>query len=355
MAGEFLRDKMKILANRDIKQLFCRIAGICLFFWLLTEGIVWHVCHQIRLIGGIAVLFALMFGLIAGTCWAYFSRQNRLMEEAAAKVQAFLDGDTDVRIACDEEGEIYRLFHVVNTLAAGLNAQLSKKNQEKEFLKDTISDISHQLKTPLAALNIYNGLMQDGTENMADIQTFVALSEKELDRMEMLVQNLLKITKLDVGSIVFERHMESVSEMMEESREHFRYRAKQEQKHLIYSGDEDVRLLCDRSWLMEAIDNLVKNALDHTKEEDTVSVTWQQFSSVVQIRVMDNGSGIHPEDLYHIFKRFYRSRFSKDTQGLGLGLPLAKAIIEAHGGTKEVDSTLGQGTSFTINFIIIGT
>ena len=355
MAGEFLRDKMKILANRDIKQLFCRIAGICLFFWLLTEGIVWHVCHQIRLIGGIAVLFALMFGLIAGTCWAYFSRQNRLMEEAAAKVQAFLDGDTDVRIAGDEEGEIYRLFHVVNTLAAGLNAQLSKKNQEKEFLKDTISDISHQLKTPLAALNIYNGLMQDGTENMADIQTFAALSEKELDRMEMLVQNLLKITKLDVGSIVFERHMESVSEMMEESREHFRYRAKQEQKHLIYSGDEDVRLLCDRSWLMEAIDNLVKNALDHTKEEDTVSVTWQQFSSVVQIRVMDNGSGIHPEDLYHIFKRFYRSRFSKDTQGLGLGLPLAKSIIEAHGGTIEVDSTLGQGTSFTINFIIIGT
>ena len=355
MAGEFLRDKMKILANRDIKQLFCRIAGICLFFWLLTEGIVWHVCHQIRLIGGIAVLFALMFGLIAGTCWVYFSRQNRLMEEAAAKVQAFLDGDTDVRIACDEEGEIYRLFHVVNTLAAGLNAQLSKKNQEKEFLKDTISDISHQLKTPLAALNIYNGLMQDGTENMADIQTFAALSEKELDRMEMLVQNLLKITKLDAGSIVFERHMESVSEMMEESREHFRYRAKQEQKHLIYSGDEDVRLLCDRSWLMEAIDNLVKNALDHTKEEDTVSVTWQQFSSVVQIRVMDNGSGIHPEDLYHIFKRFYRSRFSKDTQGLGLGLPLAKSIIEAHGGTIEVNSTLGQGTSFTINFIIIGT
>lgn len=355
MAGEFLRDKMKILANRDIKQLFCRIAGICLFFWLLTEGIVWHVCHQIWLIGGIAVLFALMFGLIAGTCWAYFSRQNRLMEEAAAKVQAFLDGDTDVRIACDEEGEIYRLFYVVNTLAAGLNAQLSKKNQEKEFLKDTISDISHQLKTPLAALNIYNGLMQDGTENMADIQTFAALSEKELDRMEMLVQNLLKITKLDVGSIVFERHMESVSEMMEESREHFRYRAKQEQKHLIYSGDEDVRLLCDRSWLMEAIDNLVKNALDHTKEEDTVSVTWQQFSSVVQIRVMDNGSGIHPEDLYHIFKRFYRSRFSKDTQGLGLGLCLAKSIIEAHGGTIEVDSTLGQGTSFTINFIIIGT
>ena len=246
------------------------------------------------------------------------------------------------------KNELYKI-----TIMLKEESEISKK--DKDNLKMSVEDISHQLKTPLAALNIYNGLMQDGTENMADIQTFVALSEKELDRMEMLVQNLLKITKLDVGSIVFERHMESVSEMMEESREHFRYRAKQEQKHLIYSGDEDVRLLCDRSWLMEAIDNLVKNALDHTKEEDTVSVTWQQFSSVVQIRVMDNGSGIHPEDLYHIFKRFYRSRFSKDTQGLGLGLPLAKSIIEAHGGTIEVDSTLGQRTSFTINFIIIGT
>ena len=216
MAGEFLRDKMKILANRDIKQLFCRIAGICLFFWLLTEGIVWHVCHQIRLIGGIAVLFALMFGLIAGTCWAYFSRQNRLMEEAAAKVQAFLDGDTDVRIACDEEGEIYRLFHVVNTLAAGLNAQLSKKNQEKEFLKDTISDISHQLKTPLAALNIYNGLLQDETESLSEVKEFATLSEQELDRIEMLVQSLLKITRLDAGAIVFEKTEENVAEMMKD-------------------------------------------------------------------------------------------------------------------------------------------
>jgi len=344
---------MKILVNQEIKQLFFRAAGIVAVSGLLTEGIVWYFCSNLLAARVIAAVYMLMFGLIAAAGVGYFNRQNRLMESAVEQIQSFLDGNIDARIACDEEGEIYKLFHEVNTLAAGLNAQLSKKNQEKEFLKDTISDISHQLKTPLAALNIYNGLMQDGTENMDDIQTFAALSEKELDRMEMLVRNLLKITKLDAGSIVFEKHIENVSEMMEESREHFMYRAGQEQKHLDYSGDEAVMLFCDRSWLMEAIDNLVKNALDHTKAGDTVSVAWQQFSSVVQIKVRDNGSGIHPEDLYHIFKRFYRSRFSKDTQGLGLGLPLAKAIIEAHGGTIEVDSKLGQGTSFTINFLTI--
>ena len=141
--------------------------------------------------------------------------------------------------------------------------------------------------------------------------------------------------------------MESVSEMMEESREHFRYRAKQEQKHLIYSGDEDVRLLCDRSWLMEAIDNLVKNALDHTKEEDTVSVTWQQFSSVVQIRVMDNGSGIHPEDLYHIFKRFYRLDDARSRDGsFGLGLSIAQSIVDTHHGRIWCESANGLNSFF---------
>ena len=113
------------------------------------------------------------------------------------------------------------------------------------------------------------------------------------------------------------------------------------------------RLSCsDRSWLTEAISNIVKNALDHTAAGAEIRITWRAFASVVQIIVSDDGSGIHPEDLPHIFKRFYRSRFSKDKQGIGLGLPLAKAIIEEHNGTVEVNSTLGVGTTFTVNFLI---
>ena len=109
---------------------------------------------------------------------------------------------------------------------------------------------------------------------------------------------------------------------------------------------------CDRNWMMEAIGNIVKNALDHTREGNTIEISWKQFASIVQIVIRDNGSGIHPEDLHHIFKRFYRSRFSKNTQGIGLGLPLAKAIVEAHDGTIEVDSELGKGTAFTISIRI---
>lgn len=109
--------------------------------------------------------------------------------------------------------------------------------------------------------------------------------------------------------------------------------------------------MCDRDWLTEAIDNIVKNALDHTEKGDTVHFEWRALPSTIQIVVKDNGCGIHPEDLHHIFKRFYRSRFSKDRQGIGLGLPLAKAIIEAHNGTIEVESEPGIGTSFTMNFL----
>ena len=273
------------------------------------------------------------------------------MEDAVEQITEYISGNREARIACDEEGELYRLFHEVNSLVAILNANAENERRSKQFLKNTISDISHQLKTPLAALNIYNGLLQGETEELPELQEFATLSEKELDRIEMLVQNLLKITKLDAGSIVFEKTSESVADILGEVELHFAYRAKQEQKELVLSGDGHISLFCDHDWMIEAIENIVKNAFDHTEQGNFIRIEWKQSASMVQIIIKDNGNGIHPEDLHHIFKRFYQSRFSKDKQGIGLGLPLAKMIIEAHRGTIEVDSELGIGTTFTLNFL----
>ena len=273
------------------------------------------------------------------------------METAVAEIDDYLTGDTDARIECDDEGEMYKLFHSVNTLVSVLNAHIENEFRTKEFLKDTISDISHQLKTPLAALNIYNGILQSETENLPDLKEFTILSEQELDRIEALVQNLLKITRLDAGAIIIEKNFENVSDMMHDIEQHFAYRAKQEQKELILSGDDDITLFCDREWMIEAVSNLVKNAFDHTDAGKRICVEWKQMSDMLQIVVEDNGCGIHSEDVYHIFKRFYRSRFSKDTQGIGLGLPLAKTIVELHGGNIKVDSVLGKGSAFIINIL----
>jgi len=341
---------MKILANRKIKALFigillCVSAAALISVLLVILGVRNAAIY-------ITILYLCMSAAILMLCYRYFTEQHKLMEDAVSRITEYISGSKEVSIECNDEGELYRLFHEVNSLVDILNAHAEKEENSKKFLQNTISDISHQLKTPLAALNIYNGIIQSEADDPSTIQEFSRLSEQELDRIETLVQNLLKITKLDAGTIVLEKSVENVSELAEDVRKHFLFRAGQEGKDILLSGDKEITLLCDRNWMIEAVGNLVKNALDHTEEGGVVRIEWRAFASVVQITVTDNGSGIHPEDLHHIFKRFYRSRFSKDTQGIGLGLSLAKTVVEAHSGTIEVDSTLGAGTSFKMNFLI---
>lgn len=170
-------------------------------------------------------------------------------------------------------------------------------------MKNTISDISHQLKTPLAALNIYNGILQGEAENPSAIKEFADLSEQELERIETLVENLLKISKFDSGTIVMTKAPENISEMMDRIQKQFSFRAGQEEKEIILSGEEAVDFVCDRNWLMEAVGNIVKNALDHTEKGDFVRIEWKRSASVLQIVVRDNGSGIHPEDMYYAPRR----------------------------------------------------
>ena len=339
---------MKILANRKIKALFYKILlyvmGFSLFFIVFIQL---GIAQAALYIGGGAMG---MGGLIIMSCYGYFKEENEIMENAAEQIREYIFGNKDARIECNDEGELYRLFHEVNSLVSILNAHIENEGKEKEFLKNTISDISHQLKTPLAALNIYNGILQGEVENLPTVKEYADLSEQELERIETLVQNLLKISKFDAGTIVMEKTPENISEMMERIKKCFSFRAGQEGKEIILSGDESADFVCDRNWLMEAVNNIVKNALDHTGKGDYVRIEWKISASSLQIAIKDSGSGIHPEELYYICRRFYRNRYSKDKQGIGLGLPLAKSIIEAHGGSIAADSGLGVGSTFYINF-----
>ena len=341
---------MKIFVNTRIARLFSLILLLLAAGLLISVGLILLEPQNAAI--GIVVVFLIAGICILGILFGYFREQNVVMEQAVAQITDYIAGNHDARISCDEEGELYRLFHEVNALVTILNAHAEKEKRSKAFLKDTISNISHQLKTPLAALNIYNGILQEEAKNMPQIKEFTDLSEQELDRIETLVQNLLKIAKIDAGAIVLEKTSENLAEMMDEIERQFQIRARLEKKEIVLSGSEMIVLECDRNWIMEAIGNIVKNAFDHTIEGNTIQISWKKFASIVQIAIRDNGSGIHPEDLPHIFKRFYRSRFSKDTQGIGLGLPLVKAIVEAHDGTVEVESEPGKGTAFTISIRI---
>ena len=255
---------MKILVNRKIKLLFYWIMFFIVVFSMLSIALI-----LLRLKNAAWYMLAsslCMDILILAAGYWYFKEQNKIMENAVMQIKNYISGNQNARIECDDEGELYRLFHEVNSLVSILNAHAENEGNAKRFLKGTISDISHQLKTPLAALNVYNGILQEEAKDLPTIQEFAVLSEQELDRIEILVQNLLKITKLDAGTIVIEKAIENVSEMINSIERHFSYRAEQEEKKIYLSGDDMVSLLCDHNWIVEAISNIVKNAFDHTKK-----------------------------------------------------------------------------------------
>ncbi len=193
---------MKIFANRKIKNLLVGILSCIMVFILISTVLVtFDITNAVYYIIVCGVCMGIVILLL---CFKYFKEQNKIMESAIAQITEYISGSREVTIECNDEGELYRLFHEVNSLVNILNAHAENEKSAKKFLRNTLSDISHQLKTPLAALNIYNGLIQDEAKELPVIQEFSQLSEQELDRIEALVQNLLKIAKLDAGTIILE-------------------------------------------------------------------------------------------------------------------------------------------------------
>lgn len=296
------------------------------------------------------LLLVFLFGAICLSLFLYLRRQHKAFSNAENTIRQFLDGNTASRIECSQVGDWYSLFHAINEMAAILSAHAENQRRTREFLQDMISDVSHQMKTPLSALKMYLEIIESHKDDAAAVNSFTGKSQREIRRMEDVIYTLLKLARLDAGIIRMEKTPENLSVLMQDVCERFETRAEREHKTITLSGKEDVVLSCDALWVSEAVGNIVKNALEHTENGGHIGVKWSQSPFLTQIEISDDGKGIHPEDLYHIFKRFYRSRFSSDVHGIGLGLPLAKSIVEAHGGTISVTSSLGAGTTFTLNF-----
>ena len=159
------------------------------------------------------------------------------------------------------------------------------------------------------------------------------------------------MARLDTGNIVFEKRECFAAEVAGQAVDDLLERAKQEGKEILIDGRPEERLLCDQEWTKEAVGNLIKNALDHTETGDVIRVSWKRTPAVFRMTVEDNGSGIAQEDIHHIFKQFYRSRSSSDRQGTGLGLSLAKSIVEGQGGNLSVESRPGEGSVFWLTFL----
>lgn len=293
------------------------------------------------------ILSILLFG---GTFFFVWKREQ-LYQQAAQVITRFTEGDFSCHMPQMKEGTIYHLFASVDKLSTILQSKNETVYKSKEFLKNTISDISHQLKTPLAALSMYHEIILDEPDNLNTVKEYSKMIGLALKRMEQLIQSMLKITRLDTCSIIFENECCRISELISLAIGELTTRAVTEGKVIIIDDLPEETVLCDKQWTSEAIGNIVKNSLDHTAFGGEIHIYWEHTPAMIRIFISDNGTGIAPEDLHHIFKRFYRSKNSLDTQGVGLGLSLTKSIIEGQNGIISVQSSLNEGTTFIISFL----
>lgn len=294
---------------------------------------------------------ALLAGLLFIGTFLFFRSRDRLYKQATQIIFRFIQGDFSCHLAQVNEGSIYQFFAAVDQLATILQAKNDTQEQTKEFLKNTISDISHQLKTPLTALMMYHEIISDEPENADTVKNYSNKMGLALNRMDLLIQSMLKITRLDAGSIHFEKEKCYVGDLISRSIRELTTRAEHEKKEISVSGSAWEMISCDIGWTSEAIGNIVKNALDHTQSGEEICISWERSPAMLRICISDNGTGIAPEDIHHIFKRFYRSQKSLDRQGIGLGLSLAKSIMEGQGVVISVQSCLNRGTTFTLSFL----
>lgn len=330
--GEALLGKLGIQENTNL----------CFLPFLL------HFSCKTLLINGIK--FVLLTFILLTLVLFFLYKREILYQQAVKIVSNYSEGNFQHHLPQSDNGSIYHLFGCINNMAYVLKSKNELEHNTKEFLKNTISNISHQLKTPLAALSMYNEIILDEPNNHSTVLLFAQKSDIAIKRIQTLILTLLKLTRLDAGGIDFEKKEYFLTEVIYTAIESLTIRAENENKNLILKGNPNETILCDINWTSEAIGNIVKNALDHTNANGEIVISWKRTPIEISIFIADNGSGIEPEDFHHIFKRFYRSKNSSPTQGIGLGLPLAKSVIEGQGGTISVQSKPKEGTLFFIQF-----
>jgi len=304
---------------------------------------------RIQIIIALFTLILITFLLLS--FYRIFSRIRRISVSAEAVIEGkyeSIDGD-------NEEGDIGFLTYQFNTMTERLGENVQTLSQEKLFLKKLITDISHQLKTPLASLVMFNDIMEnDNTISGKDRSTFLIESKNQLDRMEWLIKNMLKMAKLEAAVVDFDKKEACVAHTLQRSMLGLKLIAAQKNINMKVSGDISISVKHDISWTTEAFSNIIKNCIEHSEPGSEINISWEENSVFVQVIIQDNGAGIPKEELPKIFDRFYKGPNSCTPTNIGIGLYITKTIIEGQGGSVYAFSQIGQGTKFIVRLMKIG-
>lgn len=251
-----------------------------------------------------------------------------------------------------KQGELGELYTNLYKLVQALKESNRKEQEEKIFLRDIMSDISHQLKTPLASLTVFLDLLYDGRVPDVDKQKQMLLESKnQVSRMEWMVLSMLKLARIEAGAIQFEKHPCSLYAIVAQAKESVVYLTEKRGQQIDVQIDEKQMLVCDGDWLTEAIINLLKNASDYSGEQTTIHIWTEDNPMYTRIYVKDEGCGIAESELKNIFKRFYRINKEVNPNSVGIGLSLTKSIVEGMGGKISVRSEFGSYTQFILTFV----
>ncbi|MBR6223018.1 MAG: HAMP domain-containing histidine kinase [Lachnospiraceae bacterium] len=295
--------------------------------------------------------FILLY-LVFATCGYFlgfmlFRKTIRPFNELYDHSKKVLDDNEPIALSLSYDDEIGRFVDVYSKLVSAVYQGREDEKKQKEFLKQTIADISHQLKTPLSTL-ILNQELLSGELPDDKKKTILEKSGDQLDRMEWLIYSLLKLAKLEAGSITFKMKEAPIHSTICKAVENVRTIAGEKGVNIRLDCDEEMIISHDPMWLSEALTNIIKNAVEHSFEGGIVDIEVKDTHLTVTITIKDHGEGIAEGDIPYVFKRFYRSGDNMKENGIGIGLSLAKEIIAKQGGDIFVESVPGEYTCFSV-------
>lgn len=290
----------------------------------------------------ISILIIIVFSILI----IYINKIYNKIKKLSIYANDILNNKYSMDIREYSEGDISNLKNDLYKMTIKLKEQNELSLKDKIYLQDTLSDISHQLKTPLTSMYVINELLYDDKLDKSLKKELLNKSKKGLERIEWLITSLLKMSRLDSGSekLILERV--KLINIINKTIEPIRIPLELKNINLNVSCSNDIKVNVDVNWTTEALINILKNAMEHTLENGNINIVCSDNPLYTMISISDDGCGISKKDLPHIFERFYKGMSNKES--IGIGLNMSKKIIENENGNISVKSKENEGTTFII-------